>query len=723
MTIPRISSSSTPNTRSEVYPDSNDRPSLDVFIPPASISRQSDTRRRVYTLAQVLCRNKYASGVLSDLDINEVRNLVRPIDSGRWQRFKESNDLDEVGLLLRRSKTILEKIGQGEYFEKTIQHGVVRKADLEQTGKYQKTALMVAISNRNRGVSKDLIRLMTPQQLLRTNQEGQSALMLACRAGDKEIVLELLRKIPAEHLGAQNNNGSTALSQVIQYGKFEIAYELITRMSREQLSTQDRFGNTALMYACSKGCVRIAKDLIRQMTPEQISLKSNAIESAYSLAANYREIRRAILEKPGFQNLFMMGVSKSKMVLPKQQVIPDLTANAKEQIYGPQKHRSLREFILAHSRFLDGDEREAMGQILQRVEDEAVVTGAPQDPIQRKVFYQSMRKNLEHVAIKITDPAISEELKKTAMYELTQKPDFCATLHFQAALLARKLLCESEPMADSDELPEFHVEKLLYEYRVSVVDKIVRDSLRVTGYDVHAYNGVLATIGQETGTFDAGTGYQGDPFFAGSVKSEVLRKFKNLYGHAEIIELVRAAIRTDRIPSGVLSELVRKYILHGLSEQEQEKISKLIYQDPDSYNYTPTDLLVPYLLLSMEILEPRDPSSHQIVKNENLGLSLSNAPDFMRWVALEKQWRNVPRYFSQPDAPLSLAFYNQASAFLAESRDKTAKALESPEFTNQIGRQLTGGQARRILDVMVEYVAEGESEEADDQALLALLNP
>ncbi|KAM5575619.1 hypothetical protein ABKV19_014531 [Rosa sericea] len=119
-------------------------------------------------------------------------------------------------------------------------------------------ALHVAAEEGHAHIVKELVHLMTQEDLKTKTDFGDTALHLAAYKGHLHIVKELPVLLMGE---VKDKDGDTALHIAIQEGKVDIVKELVLLMRQEDLKIKNDAGYTALHLAAGMGHVHVVKEL------------------------------------------------------------------------------------------------------------------------------------------------------------------------------------------------------------------------------------------------------------------------------------------------------------------------------------------------------------------------------------------------------------------------------------------------------------------------------
>ncbi|XP_050378548.1 uncharacterized protein LOC126795853 [Argentina anserina] len=113
---------------------------------------------------------------------------------------------------------------------------------------------------------------------------GDTAIHVAARSGYVHIVKELMLLLTREDLKMKNAQGSTALHLAALNGRLETVEQLLILMGEEI----DNDGDTALHCAVYKEKVDVVKELVMYMRPKHLKIKNNDGYTALHLAVKKR---------------------------------------------------------------------------------------------------------------------------------------------------------------------------------------------------------------------------------------------------------------------------------------------------------------------------------------------------------------------------------------------------------------------------------------------------
>ncbi|XP_004299684.1 PREDICTED: death-associated protein kinase dapk-1-like [Fragaria vesca subsp. vesca] len=120
-------------------------------------------------------------------------------------------------------------------------------------------ALHVAAREEHIHIVKELVHLMTQEDLKSKNAEGDTALHLATWKEHVHIVKEL-GPVMGE---VKDNDGDTALHIAVHLGKVDVVKELVLLMRQEDLKIENDDGFTAFHLAVNKGNMPMVKEFVK----------------------------------------------------------------------------------------------------------------------------------------------------------------------------------------------------------------------------------------------------------------------------------------------------------------------------------------------------------------------------------------------------------------------------------------------------------------------------
>ncbi|PRQ21291.1 putative ankyrin repeat-containing domain-containing protein [Rosa chinensis] len=135
------------------------------------------------------------------------------------------------------------------------------------------TALHIAAREGHVHIVKELVLLMTQEDLEIRDDNGCTALHIAVQKENVDAVKEVVPLIRQQGLGIKNKtNGETALHVAAGSGNVHIAKELAELMREEDLEIGNSNNCHALHIALLKGHVHIGKELIALMRKEALEI-------------------------------------------------------------------------------------------------------------------------------------------------------------------------------------------------------------------------------------------------------------------------------------------------------------------------------------------------------------------------------------------------------------------------------------------------------------------
>ncbi|MES2503396.1 MAG: ankyrin repeat domain-containing protein [Myxococcota bacterium] len=568
------------------------------------------------------------------------------------------------------------------------------------------SALCLALRYHYTELAKLLMAKMTWSQIVSKNRAGVGALDFVRTAQDLEFYWEQIQLrgitvVAHSMFECRDLKGNSLLMLAAKMGHGPLADTILAlpQLTPDHLTIVNDGGQNALALAFENGHPDLAKSLLKRMNIAQIQCRNPQGQTPLQVAVSKRmyDVALYLATLPAIKDVLFMRENRSKRVLPKKEFVHRLSEENLARIYAD--HPTLSAFVSKYCAFLSHQEAMNLGIVFGNVERrETNIAGLPKDPQERKVMYDAMRTNLEHVALKLADKSIPVETKKSALVELVESADKCITPQFQGASIARRLLSDNMPSTERDLLPESQLEDILYRLRAEIVDKIVMARAKLKNNSVHVYNGVIAAIGKEAGVLDATASYQADPSFSMS-QAALIEEFSNEYTTQRMIQAVIQAVATKQISPSTISELISKYLLAGVAESDFETLSEQLFVGPD---YALSDIAIPYLLLSMDLLEPADPATDPLVTGGKLGLTKANPPALMRHLASQKQALLKDKLVEQ--ANLAEAPYSEPLALamndLQEEIEVLLKWASVPEGTLPRARELNEDDIRRAGEIL-----------------------
>ncbi|PRQ21769.1 putative ankyrin repeat-containing domain, protein accelerated cell death 6 [Rosa chinensis] len=129
-------------------------------------------------------------------------------------------------------------------------------------------ALHVAAKEGHVHIVKELVHLMTQEDLKTKTTLGHTALHVAAWMGHVQIVKELPVPLMGE---VKDKDGDTALHIAVQEGKANIVKELVLLMRQDDLKIKNDAGYTALHLAVNKGNVPMVKEFLRKEKDDHVN--------------------------------------------------------------------------------------------------------------------------------------------------------------------------------------------------------------------------------------------------------------------------------------------------------------------------------------------------------------------------------------------------------------------------------------------------------------------
>ncbi|KAK9930428.1 hypothetical protein M0R45_027465 [Rubus argutus] len=183
-------------------------------------------------------------------------------------------------------------------------------------------ALHVAAMNGHVHIVKELVVLMTQEELKKKNAGGATAIHLAAWNGKVHTVKELVLLMGEE----KDSYGHTALHLAVQKENVDTVKVMVLSMRQEDLKIKNNNGYTALHLAVNKGNVPIVKELGPLMgevrngdgdTALHIAVKKEQLEIVKELVLLMRREDLAIKNNEGYTALHL-AVNKGNVPIVKQ---------------------------------------------------------------------------------------------------------------------------------------------------------------------------------------------------------------------------------------------------------------------------------------------------------------------------------------------------------------------------------------------------------------------
>ncbi|KAL6179420.1 hypothetical protein ACLB2K_050935 [Fragaria x ananassa] len=158
-------------------------------------------------------------------------------------------------------------------------HSAVRAIDPRD--KFGDTAVHVAARQGHVNIVKELMLLMTHEDLKMGNARGDTALHVAAANGQLQTVKELVLLMGEK----RNNEGDTALHLAVQWEEVDVVKELVSFMRQTDLNIKNNNGDTALHLAVKKRNVAMMKYLAALIGEVRVPDGDTALHLAVKLGA------------------------------------------------------------------------------------------------------------------------------------------------------------------------------------------------------------------------------------------------------------------------------------------------------------------------------------------------------------------------------------------------------------------------------------------------------
>ncbi|KAL6179422.1 hypothetical protein ACLB2K_050937 [Fragaria x ananassa] len=207
-------------------------------------------------------------------------------------------------------------------------HSAVRAIDPRD--KFGDTAVHVAARQGHVNIVKELMLLMTHEDLKMGNARGDTALHVAAANGQLQTVKELVLLMGEK----RNNEGDTALHLAVQWEEVDVVKELVSFMRQTDLNIKNNNGDTALHLAVKKRNVAMMKYLAALIgevrgpdgdTALHLAVKLGAAKVVKELVALMKEEDLAIKNDEGYTALHL---AVKKGIVP---VVKELMTKEKER--------------------------------------------------------------------------------------------------------------------------------------------------------------------------------------------------------------------------------------------------------------------------------------------------------------------------------------------------------------------------------------------------------
>ncbi|KAL6179427.1 hypothetical protein ACLB2K_050942 [Fragaria x ananassa] len=207
-------------------------------------------------------------------------------------------------------------------------HSAVRAIDPRD--KFGDTAVHVAARKGHVNIVKELMLLMTHEDLKMENARGATALHVAAANGQLQTVKELVLLMGEK----RNNEGDTALHLAVQREKVDVVKELVSFMRQTDLNIKNNNGDTALHLAVKKRNVAMMKYLAALIgevrgpdgdTALHLAVKLGAAKVVKELVALMKEEDLAIKNDEGYTALHL---AVKRGIVP---VVKELMTKEKER--------------------------------------------------------------------------------------------------------------------------------------------------------------------------------------------------------------------------------------------------------------------------------------------------------------------------------------------------------------------------------------------------------
>ncbi|MEI6790611.1 MAG: ankyrin repeat domain-containing protein [Myxococcaceae bacterium] len=382
----------------------------------------------------------------------------------------------------------------------------------------------------------------------------------------------------------------------------------------------------------------------------------------------------------------------------------------------------LRIYIMSHFESLGlSDYREDLGNLLNNVETRnSYLKSLPKNPAEREKFYDTMKYNLEHIAVLLSDPTIPESEKKTALAILAEAGEWCAARYMQDTIAAQRILGRTPEVQDDENRPIFDaLSRLRNKNFYESSEKFLRSH-----HSANAYNALMSKFGVSLGLAQTNESYIDDPYAPAIDVGMLTSEFYRRYTPEAMKRAIHEAIENQEIVPALLPSLLSQLRPQSGPYADESEFMNLVLKLDGSV----TDDGIFYLFLAMGILIPRNPAEHPWVKR--YGLLIPEPPKLLKSLIeqnsllimrkkTEVEIQDLALWLKQNDAPMTMTDYWAAAISLQsvtlKNRKSYVQALTGLEFSAKIGRILSQEQVDRMLNALDSCTEEEE--------ILSTLNP
>lgn len=173
-------------------------------------------------------------------------------------------------------------------------------ADLALVNTVNRSALHLAVRDRNLNIVGRLARHMRPGDLAIQDDSGSTALASCAEQGEEELVEVLVSRMTVETVWRQDHAGDTALHLAAYYAEQRCVDILLSSMASEDLTIPDKMGATPLHLT-----------MLKQKTHGEGTIK---VLSAFAISQSNELVARSILERMDCRDLGVQDSSQRKVL-------------------------------------------------------------------------------------------------------------------------------------------------------------------------------------------------------------------------------------------------------------------------------------------------------------------------------------------------------------------------------------------------------------------------
>jgi len=234
----------------------------------------------------------------------------------------------------------------------------------------------------------------------------------------------------------------------------------------------------------------------------------------------------------------------------------------------------------------DVSQRSSIKKILDHIRNNTRITATPEDPDERKVWYQNLTHILRHVIKRLEDRP-NEDLQKNIILILSEASGWCGRRYRQAAEMCLAMVT-NKPQALS---PSDKIDQITLDYRNALIQRLVDHFVIYLGYsnlvDEAGENSMVEHVRARVQQALSDMGINPDPLSDDEYVSEetlptdlIKNEFLVLYSPAEIAARIAMAIQNREIDPGLILDFLKDNVTWKADDFRE--IETLLY----TYNHT-----------------------------------------------------------------------------------------------------------------------------------------